>query len=104
MMTTNALPSFRFEIDLRVIEAKLDDQYIDRETNPERDTKELLRCKVSDIAGGEEYSHHGAGRCDAEKDCNCPCHPSEVENRMATQVQVPQEQDKIETMEPCIRR
>jgi hypothetical protein len=57
-MTTNSLPSFRFEIFLPVIEAKTR-----RETNPERDTKELLWCKVGDTMGGEEYSHHRAGGC-----------------------------------------
>lgn len=57
-------PSFR-------VKPEFDNRGIDRETDPEREAKELLRRKMGQSTGGEEYAHHRAGSRDAEKDCNC---------------------------------
>ena len=54
--------------------------------------------------GGEEYSHHRAGGGDAEKDCNCPCHPSQFQRRLATQAPCPKEREQKETVEEQDRR
>jgi hypothetical protein len=65
----------RHPFDLRSpflrVKPEFDNRGIDRETNPERDAKELLRRKMGQRTGGEEYAHHRAGGCDTEKDCNC---------------------------------
>src|SRR5882724_11460389 len=57
-------PSFR-------VKPEFDNSCIDRETDPEREAKELLRRKMRQWTGGEENAHHRAGSRDAEKDCNC---------------------------------
>ena len=70
----------RLSIGLKAgAEPKLDDHSIDRETNPERDAKKILRSKVRQPACGKEYAHHRACGGDAEKDSNRPRQPPHLQ-------------------------
>src|SRR5882762_5034881 len=59
---------------------------------------------MGDSTGGEEYSHHRAGGCNAEKDCNGPGHPAQFQYGLATQVPRPKQREQKKTVEEQDRR
>ena len=72
-------------IKLTIMEAKpeLDDDRVDRKSDPEGDAEELAGCEVSEAAGGEENSHHRTRSGDAEQDDDGSQQPASFQQRFA---------------------
>src|SRR6185437_2032125 len=57
------------------VQPAFDDCDIDRKTDPERDSEELVRAEMRTSAGCKENSHHGPGGSDTQKNtdgASCP--------------------------------
>src|SRR5580698_3089510 len=72
-------------IKLTIMEAKpeLDDDGVDRKSDPEGDAEELAGCEVSEAAGGKENSHHRTRSGDAEQDDDGSQQPASFQQRFA---------------------
>jgi hypothetical protein len=66
------------------MQPKLDDDRVDRETNPECVDKELPRFEMRQPTGSEKYTHDGTRGRDTQKYPDRPRHPPHFLKRLAT--------------------
>src|SRR5436305_4434828 len=66
-------------VDLRAplrVQPKLDNAGVDREADPERDTKNLIWMKICERPHSKEHTHHRPGGCDSQENAYRAGHPN----------------------------